>query len=255
MIVEKSRWFPPSPYRLIHSRNFGSHYRGYSNGLLVPLADMLNHVRPRQTTWEYNESEDAFTITALIPLKKGDQVFDSYGRKDNRRLFFCYGFVEDDNVDGNGCSPNTVAIAILPRHANSLKGKQTLRECIQCDLRYTPFSEEVDCDFFYNSLILDIVENDMTMMDKTEERNQVEQNELKCLEGVEVDGTFGSLVHERTAFLCKNSQIFTANIALFNDHNCYDHSQSKYAFLSMCHDDAGSTAIFSMISFVFSMMD
>lgn len=46
-------------------------------------------------------------ITALTKLYKGDQVFDSYGRKDNRRLFFCYGFVEDDNQDGNGCSPNT----------------------------------------------------------------------------------------------------------------------------------------------------
>ena len=82
---------------------------------------MLNHVRPRQTSWEYKPEEDAFVITALTKLYKGDQVFDSYGRKDNRRLFFCYGFVEDDNQDGNGCSPNTVPVAVLPRHMTRRK--------------------------------------------------------------------------------------------------------------------------------------
>ena len=114
----------------MRSRNFGSVFNGISNGILVPLADMLNHSRPRQTSWEYKQDEEAFVITALTHLRKGDQVLDSYGRRDNRRLFFCYGFVEDDNLDGNMCSPNTTLIAILPRHPEQLADATAPEECV-----------------------------------------------------------------------------------------------------------------------------
>ena len=48
--------------------------------------------------------------------------------------------------------------------------------------------------------------------------------------------------------VCANSSVFTSNLVVMNDCTFYDHSQSQYAFLSMCHDDAGTTTIFSVIS-------
>ena len=235
---------------LITSRNFGSFYRNRNNGLLVPLADMLNHSRPRQTAWEYNQEEDAFVILAVIRLNKGDQVFDSYGRKDNRRLFFCYGFVEDDNVDGNGCSPNTVPIAVLPRHANTLKGKQTAGECIECDLKYSPFDENADCECYYNTLILDVVENDAMLEDKETVKKEEEEQEKRAWRNTVVDGTFGSRIHERTSYISLNSGIFMSNIALMKEGTGYDHSQSQYVYLSMCYEDGGTLAAFGIISLI-----
>ena len=48
---------------------------------LVPFADMLNHLRPRQTKWTFEQSETSFTITSLQELEMGQQVYDSYGKK------------------------------------------------------------------------------------------------------------------------------------------------------------------------------
>ena len=62
------------------------------------------------------------------------------------------------------------------------------------------------------------------------------------------DGSFGSVLHERSRWVCANSSVFTSNLVVMNDCTFYDHSQSQYAFLSMCHDDAGTTTIFSVIS-------
>src|SRR5690348_393599 len=57
---------------------------------LVPMADMLNHRRPRETSWQYSSERGAFIITALKGLQQGDQIYDSYGRKCNSRFFVNY---------------------------------------------------------------------------------------------------------------------------------------------------------------------
>eukprot|EP00475_Leptophrys_vorax_P032893 TRINITY_DN5128_c0_g1_i1.p1 TRINITY_DN5128_c0_g1~~TRINITY_DN5128_c0_g1_i1.p1 ORF type:complete len:614 (-),score=186.52 TRINITY_DN5128_c0_g1_i1:64-1905(-) len=69
-----------------------------TNGL-VPMADMLNHKRPRETKWTFDKAVNGFTITSLKQLHQGDEVFDSYGRKCNHRFFVNYGFSLDDNED------------------------------------------------------------------------------------------------------------------------------------------------------------
>merc|ERR1719253_2082069 len=66
---------------------------------LVPMADMLNHKRPHETAWNYDDSKGAFTITTTKRLLKGAQIFDSYGRKCNSRYFVNYGFSLDVNED------------------------------------------------------------------------------------------------------------------------------------------------------------
>ena len=63
------------------------------------MADLLNHKRPRDTKWTFDNSVNAFTITSLCALKEGVQVYDSYGRKCNSRFFVNYGFSLEENED------------------------------------------------------------------------------------------------------------------------------------------------------------
>lgn len=66
---------------------------------LVPMADMLNHKRPRQTKWTYVANRNGFVITTLMEVARNNEVFDSYGRKCNSRFFVNYGFVPEINED------------------------------------------------------------------------------------------------------------------------------------------------------------
>jgi tetratricopeptide (TPR) repeat protein len=68
---------------------------------LVPMADMLNHFRPRQTAWAYFNERGAFCITSLIPFTAGSEVCDSYGRKCQSRFFINYGFALLGNDEDN----------------------------------------------------------------------------------------------------------------------------------------------------------
>ena len=52
---------------------------------MVPYADMLNHERPKVTSWTFSESQRAFVITSTLGMKGGQQVMDSYGKKTNSR--------------------------------------------------------------------------------------------------------------------------------------------------------------------------
>lgn len=45
------------------SRNFGLQIDGNRTSALVPHADMLNHYRPRETKWTFDDDRQAFTIT------------------------------------------------------------------------------------------------------------------------------------------------------------------------------------------------
>merc|ERR1712151_335522 len=69
---------------------------------------MLNHKRPRQTAWTYTDDREGFIIEALEDIKRGDQIFDSYGKKCNTRFLLNYGFINLDN-DANEF-PLTVAV-------------------------------------------------------------------------------------------------------------------------------------------------
>merc|ERR1712048_1308578 len=58
---------------------------------------MLNHKRPRQTSWTYTDDREGFIIEALEDIKRGEQIFDSYGKKCNTRFLLNYGFINLDN--------------------------------------------------------------------------------------------------------------------------------------------------------------
>ena len=81
----------------VSSRIFGIKIHGHKTDSLCPLADMLNHKRPRQTQWYFSDEYNSFVIQALEDIPKGNEVFDSYGRKCNSRFLLNYGFIVENN--------------------------------------------------------------------------------------------------------------------------------------------------------------
>ena len=82
---------------MVSSRIFGIQVEGTQTDGFVAYADMLNHKRPRQTAWTYTDERQGFIIEALDDIKRGEQVYDSYGKKCNSRFFLNYGFINLNN--------------------------------------------------------------------------------------------------------------------------------------------------------------
>ncbi|CAD8078258.1 unnamed protein product [Paramecium sonneborni] len=79
------------------SRIFGINIKGVKTDAFVPLADMLNHKRPKLTSWCYSDEKQGFIIETDENIEKGQMIFDSYGSKCNSRFLLNYGFVVEDN--------------------------------------------------------------------------------------------------------------------------------------------------------------
>jgi histone-lysine N-methyltransferase SETD3 len=84
---------------VISSRVFGVTIKGKKNDIIAPYADMLNHKRPRQTHWNFDDASNSFVIRGVSNVKKGQEVFDSYGIKCNSRFLLNYGFTVENNED------------------------------------------------------------------------------------------------------------------------------------------------------------
>jgi histone-lysine N-methyltransferase SETD3 len=87
---------------VVITRIFGIVVQGNKTDGLVPYADMLNHKRPRETKWTFDDGMYGFVITSLRTIQRGEQIYDSYGRKCNSRFFVNYGFALDENDDNEG---------------------------------------------------------------------------------------------------------------------------------------------------------
>jgi len=87
---------------VVITRIFGLLINNQKTDGLVPMADMINHKRPRETRWTFNEAKQGFVISAMQEFNVGDQIYDSYGRKCNSRFFVNYGFALENNPD-NEC--------------------------------------------------------------------------------------------------------------------------------------------------------
>ena len=97
---------------IVASRNFSISVNGDNQSALVPLADMLNHYRPAETHWGYDNSKQGFTMTTTKNIKPQAQVMDSYGRKSNRKFLLHYGFVMDNNIESDGNCEDDICIDI-----------------------------------------------------------------------------------------------------------------------------------------------
>lgn len=58
----------------ISSRIFGIKIEDKKTDVLAPFADLLNHKRPRQTHWLYDENLKAFVIQSLDDILAGNEV-------------------------------------------------------------------------------------------------------------------------------------------------------------------------------------
>ena len=82
---------------IISSRIFGISINNNKTDVLVPYADLLNHKRPRQTQWYYDDKINSFVIQATEDILIGKEIFDSYGKKTNGRFLLNYGFAVENN--------------------------------------------------------------------------------------------------------------------------------------------------------------
>lgn len=90
----------------VSSRIFGINIKGVATVAMVPYADMFNHNRPCQTKWYFDDNLKGFCIKATEEIKRGDQIYDTYGLKSNAEFFRNYGFLIPEN------ERNTYAIRI-----------------------------------------------------------------------------------------------------------------------------------------------
>lgn len=58
---------------------------------------MINHKRPKQSLWSFDDNINAFKIETFGDCDQGVELFDSYGKKCNSRYLLNYGFIEEDN--------------------------------------------------------------------------------------------------------------------------------------------------------------
>mmetsp|Transcript_34560 Transcript_34560/g.6225 ORF Transcript_34560/g.6225 Transcript_34560/m.6225 type:complete len:93 (+) Transcript_34560:1036-1314(+) len=58
---------------------------------------MLNHRRPRQTNWTFDQDRYGFIIESIEDIPRGEEVMDSYGKKCNSRFLLNYGFIVRNN--------------------------------------------------------------------------------------------------------------------------------------------------------------
>ena len=107
---------------------------GEHGNVMVPLLDLLDHARPRQTAYEYQEklAQEAgharpgaaqtshpfseggggFVVTALRDLAPGVEVHNTYGAKGGRDLLLHYGFALVDNAEPDGSMNDCVRVEI-----------------------------------------------------------------------------------------------------------------------------------------------
>jgi histone-lysine N-methyltransferase SETD3 len=94
----------------VGSRNFGITINGVKRTTMVPFSDMLNHYRPRETSWTFDDSQQSFTMTSLAGIATGQQVMDSYGKKCNSKFLLHYGFAIETNREEDGRCQNEIFI-------------------------------------------------------------------------------------------------------------------------------------------------
>jgi len=81
----------------VSSRIFGIKVNGKKTDCFAPIADMLNHKRPRQTQWFYSDDLKSFVIQSLQDIHKGEEV------KLNKFLFIRFSTVMAKNAIRGSC--------------------------------------------------------------------------------------------------------------------------------------------------------
>lgn len=60
--------------------------------VMVPMADVLNHIAKNNA--HLNFGKECLTMVAKVPIRKGEEIFNTYGELANFQLLHMYGFAE-----------------------------------------------------------------------------------------------------------------------------------------------------------------
>ncbi|XP_028930981.1 N-lysine methyltransferase SETD6 [Ornithorhynchus anatinus] len=90
--------------------------------LMVPVADILNHVANHNANLEY--APECLRMVATRPIPKGHEIFNTYGQMANWQLVHMYGFAEP--YPGN--TDDTADIQMVTVRAAALQGAETEAE-------------------------------------------------------------------------------------------------------------------------------
>eukprot|EP00949_MAST-11_sp_MAST-11-sp1_P002718 g2718.t1 len=136
---------------IVCSRNFGGTIHGVRSSAMVPMADLLNHKRPRHSRWAFDESSSQFTIHSTAEISAGSSVYDSYGRKCQHRFLLNYGFAVESNVEEDGRNPNQLHIEIaLSSSSEEAKIHEKMRKFLLSKQRDPSFVRGVRMSMNYS---------------------------------------------------------------------------------------------------------
>ena len=202
---------------VISSRVFGVTIKGKKNDIIAPYADMLNHKRPRQTHWNFDDASNSFVIKGVSNVKKGQEVFDSYGIKCNSRFLLNYGFTVENNEDNefkiilsmNESSP------LFKEKITFLGGKNYTKKFSlvinNAESKITPFFSFLRFIFYNKSNFKDVntskpisVENEIILFNKIKELMKNYLSKYPTTLDYDID------------YLNKNRKKID-----FNEYNCY----------------------------------
>jgi len=187
------------------------------------MADMLNHKRPRETSWTFDNTRQSFTITSLKELLRGEQIFDSYGPKCNTRFLVNYGFALEYNEE-NMCQIPISIPTTDPHYALKIRFlggyASSARRRFQIPLQY---SEKETREAF--SFVRFAYANEAEIMSWGKEEDfkadEIEpisvRNEILTLRAISAAATnelkgFDTTIEEDTALLRDPTRNFSSNI-------------------------------------------
>jgi len=202
---------------------------------LVPYADMLNHKPPREalaggkgdeceTKWTFDDKLDGFTITTLRGISRGDQIFDSYGRKCNSRFFVNYGFALDENED------NEVMIRVQlpsndPHFGMKLRMLGGRDHCAKREFQIPAnYREKKVRELFSFMRFIHGRDSELMSFSNSEGKlNEIEplsvRNEIKALEDIRAAAT--DMYSKFPTTLEDDQKVMSEGIKDFNIRNCY----------------------------------
>lgn len=208
---------------IVSSRMFGVKINNKKTDALVPYADMLNHKKPRQTNWNYEDIHQAFIVQALENIPAGCEVFDSYGKKCNSRFLLNYGFTIENN-DTNEIRIEVILVddgSELFKQKNVILKNNTSRKFnLKRDL------EDTQTGLLFSFLRFIVLnENELNDFKNYKAESKLGPvsivNELMALEKLKkimyvLLTNYGSTLQENVDYLNKNRNQMT-----FNEFNCY----------------------------------
>lgn len=208
---------------IVSSRMFGVKINNKKTDALVPYADMLNHKKPRQTNWNYEDIHQAFIVQALENIPAGCEVFDSYGKKCNSRFLLNYGFTIENN-DTNEIRIEVILVddgSELFKQKNAILKSNTSRKFnLKRDL------EDTQTGLLFSFLRFIVLnENELNDFKNYKAESKLGPvsivNELMALEKLKkimyvLLSNYGSTLQENVDYLNKNRNQMT-----FNEFNCY----------------------------------